>query len=69
MGAKIASLGSQERNLGPDSPESVRIASLRSLAAEAGLKIDPVTEADIEPSSRACSGGSSDWTTRDTERI
>ena len=48
MGAKIASLGSQGRNLGPDSPESVRIASLRSLAAEAGLKIGPVTEADIE---------------------
>lgn len=48
MGAKIASLGGPERNLGPDSPEGIRIASLRSLAAEAGLKIGPVTEADIE---------------------
>ena len=48
MDARVASLGGEERNLGPDSPESVRIASIRSLAAEAGLTLGPVTEANIE---------------------
>jgi hypothetical protein len=48
VGSKIASLGSEGRDLGPDSPESVRIARLRSLAAEAGLTLGPVTEANIE---------------------
>jgi hypothetical protein len=48
VGSKIASLGSEGRDLGPDSPESVRIASLRSLATEAGLTLGPVTEANIE---------------------
>ena len=46
--ARVASLGSQRRDLGPDSPESVRIASLRNLAAEAGPTLGPVTEANIE---------------------
>jgi hypothetical protein len=46
--ARVASLGSEERNLGPDSPESVRIARLRNLAAEAGLTLGSVTEANIE---------------------
>ena len=32
MDARVASLGGEERNLGPDSPESVRIASIRSIA-------------------------------------
>ena len=48
VGSKIASLGSEGRDLGPDSPEGIRIASLRSLAAEAGLTLGPVTEANIE---------------------
>jgi hypothetical protein len=48
VGSKIASLGSEGRDLGPDSPESVRIASLRSLAAEAWLTLGSVTEANIE---------------------
>ena len=48
MDARVASLGSEERDLGPDSPEGVRIASIRSLAAEAGLTLGPVTEANIE---------------------
>jgi hypothetical protein len=46
--AEIARLGGQGRDLRPDSPESVRIASLRNLAAEAGLTLGPVTEANIE---------------------
>ena len=48
MDARVASLGGEERDLGPDSPEWVRIASIRSFAAEAGLTLGPVTEANIE---------------------
>ena len=46
--AEIARLGGEGRDLRPDSPEGLRIASLRNLAAEAGLTLGPVTEADIE---------------------
>ena len=46
--AEIARLGGQGRDLRPDSPEGVRIARLRNLAAEAGLTLGPVTEADIQ---------------------
>ena len=48
MDARVASLGGEERDPGPDSPEWVRIASIRSFAAEAGLTLGPVTEANIE---------------------
>jgi hypothetical protein len=41
-------IGGEGCDLGPDSPEGIRIASLRSLAAEAGLTLGPVTEANIE---------------------
>jgi len=36
------------RDVRPNSPEGVRIASIWSLAAEAGLTLGPVTEADIQ---------------------
>jgi len=48
VGSKIASLGSEGRDLGPHSAEGIRIASLRSFATEAGLTLGPVTEANIE---------------------
>lgn len=48
VGSKIASLGSEGRDLGPHSAEGIRIASLRSLAAESRLTLGPVTEANIE---------------------
>jgi hypothetical protein len=44
----VERIGGEERDLGPDSSESIRIASIRSLAAEAGLTLGPVTEANIE---------------------
>ena len=48
MGSKIASLGGEGRDLRPDSPEGIRITRTGSLAAEAGLSLGPVTEADIQ---------------------
>jgi hypothetical protein len=35
------------RDLGPDSPEGIRIASLGNLAAEAGLTLDPAPELSV----------------------
>jgi hypothetical protein len=46
--AEIARLGGQGRDLRPDSPEGIRIARLRNLAAEAGLNLGLVAEADIQ---------------------
>ena len=46
--AEIARLGGQGRDLRPDSPEGIRIARLRNLAAEAGLTFGSVTEAETQ---------------------
>jgi len=48
VGSKIASLGGEGRDLRPDSPEGIRITRTGSLAAEAGLSLGPVAEADIQ---------------------
>jgi hypothetical protein len=48
VGSKIASLGGEGRDLRPDSPEGIRITRTGSIAAEAGLSLGPVTEADIQ---------------------
>jgi hypothetical protein len=47
VAAEIARLGGEGRDVRPDSPEGVRIASLRSLAAEAGLTLDPAPELSV----------------------
>jgi hypothetical protein len=47
VAAEIARLGGEGRDVRPDSPEGVRIASLRSLAAEAGLTLDPSPELSV----------------------
>ena len=47
VAAEIARLGGQGRDVRPDSPEGIRIASLRSLAAEAGLTLDPAPELSV----------------------
>ena len=48
---EIARLGGQGRDIRPDIPESVRIASLRSLAAEAGIALQESAEG-VDPRPR-----------------